>query len=197
MLIGSVHGFCGSFNEDVIAAWRAAGAAAAPTVAVGERLADLLPTAPAIRAIPGAVGGLDAAATIDRLLAAVDALRCGGGAGLVVCLRDEDGARCQRLLPLERSAGTEALPLTLRPAPQVAVQVAEHALFHHLLALLLRAVRVENRMRLLQMENALRHLDEGRDDLRRQRNRLRQEEIIEEIALTARRRADVVRALGS
>ena len=33
--------------------------------------------------------------------------------------------------------------------------------------------------------NALRHLDEGRDELVRERNRLRQEEIVEEIELMA------------
>jgi len=48
---------------------------------------------------------------------------------------------------------------------------------------LLRSIRVENHMRLMQMENALNHLDEGGDELMRQRNRLRQEEIVEEIEL--------------
>jgi F-type H+-transporting ATPase subunit gamma len=63
----------------------------------------------------------------------------------------------------------------------VAAGVAEHFLFHQLLALLLRSIRVENRQRLMQMENALRHLEQGSDELARQRNRLRQEEIVEEI----------------
>jgi len=52
-----------------------------------------------------------------------------------------------------------------------------------LLALLLRSIRVENHMRLMQMETALRHLERGGEDLQRQRNRLRQEEIVEEIEL--------------
>jgi F-type H+-transporting ATPase subunit gamma len=43
-------------------------------------------------------------------------------------------------------------------------------------------------MRLMQMENALQHLERGSEDLRRQINRLRQEEIVEEIELMARKR---------
>ena len=50
-----------------------------------------------------------------------------------------------------------------------------------LLALVLRSIRVENRQRLMQMENALHHLEQGSDELARRRNRLRQEEIVEEI----------------
>jgi len=42
---------------------------------------------------------------------------------------------------------------------------------------------VENHMRLMQMETALRHLERGGEELQRQRNRLRQEEIVEEIEL--------------
>jgi F-type H+-transporting ATPase subunit gamma len=49
--------------------------------------------------------------------------------------------------------------------------------------LLLRAIRVENHMRLMQMENALNHLERTSEDLNRQRNRMRQEEIVEEIEL--------------
>ncbi|MDD1612906.1 MAG: F0F1 ATP synthase subunit gamma, partial [Methylococcaceae bacterium] len=64
-----------------------------------------------------------------------------------------------------------------------AAGIAEHFLFHQMLAILVRSIRIENHMRLMQMENALRHLDEGSSNLLRQRNRLRQEEIVEEIEL--------------
>jgi F-type H+-transporting ATPase subunit gamma len=75
--------------------------------------------------------------------------------------------------------------LTNEPPERTAGGVAQQSMFHSLLALMLRSIRIENHMRLLQMENALQHLDRGRDDLTRQRNRLRQEEIIEEIELMA------------
>ena len=47
-------------------------------------------------------------------------------------------------------------------------------------------------MRLMQMENALQHLERGGDDLKRQRNRMRQEEIVEEIEIMARKRISLL-----
>jgi F-type H+-transporting ATPase subunit gamma len=84
--------------------------------------------------------------------------------------------------------GNSHLPFSYLPAVEVASGVAEHYLFHSLLALLLRSIRVENHMRLMQMETALRYLERGGEELQRQRNRLRQEEIVEEIELMVGRR---------
>lgn len=188
LLLGSVRGFCGSFNEDVVRGWLAAGGARQPVIAVGERLAATLPENAQLFPVAGADGGLDAAPAIDRILAAFAAARATAGpdCGLIACLRDEDGARMQRLLPLPAAPATAGLPpLTNEPPTAVAAGVAEHYLFHQLLALLLRSIRVENRQRLMQMENALRHLEQGGEELDRQRNRLRQEEIVEEIEVMA------------
>jgi F-type H+-transporting ATPase subunit gamma len=184
LLLGSVRGFCGSFNEDVVRGWQAAGGARQPVIAVGERLTATLPENAKLYPVAGADGGLDAAAAIDRILAAFAAARDSASqdCGLVACLRDEDGVRTQRLLPLPATPATAGVPpLTNEPPAAVAAGVAEHTLFHQLLALLLRSIRIENRQRLMQMENALRHLERGGEELDRQRNRLRQEEIVEEI----------------
>ncbi|MDE2343558.1 MAG: F0F1 ATP synthase subunit gamma [Betaproteobacteria bacterium] len=184
LLLGSVRGFCGTFNEDVVQRWRQEAGEDTPTVVVGERLVSLLPPRAGLFPVPGVLGGQDAPAAIDHILAAVAEARAGLGneSGLVVCLRDMDETRCQRLLPFARPEPSgRALPWMQEAAPQLALKVAQQALFHRLLALLLRAVRAENHMRLLQMENALEHLERGRDELQRQRNRLRQEEIVEEI----------------
>ena len=190
VVLGSARGFCGSFNEDVIRVWRQQAQPGNPTFLVGERLRGLLAGDDLI-GIPGAESGLDASAAIDRILDAVAALRLDDPAefGLIVCVRDDRAARCQRLWPLLSHAPASAgyPPLTLMPAAEVAVGAAEHYLYHSLLALLLCSIRVENHMRLLQMENALRPLDEGYEDLQRRRNRLRQEEIVQEIELMARR----------
>jgi len=112
-------------------------------------------------------------------------LHRGAAFGLIACLRDEQGARSERLWPLPNAPSNagQSPPLTFAPAATVAAGVAEHYLFHNLLALLLRSIRVENHMRLMQMETALRHLERGGEELQRQRNRLRQEEIVEEIEL--------------
>jgi len=187
LLFGSVRGFCGSFNEDVLRCWQENADGLQPVILIGERLYDLLPANPMTFRVPGANGGLDAAATIERILPAIAELRQQhrGAAGLIACFRDEHGARSQRLLPAaeERPAAAGYPPDIFASPVETAAGIAEHYLFHQLLAILLRSIRVENHMRLMQMENALNHLDEGGDELMRQRNRLRQEEIVEEIEL--------------
>ncbi|WP_374089830.1 FoF1 ATP synthase subunit gamma [Methylomicrobium lacus] len=187
LLFGSVRGFCGSFNEDVLHSWQEQADQQQPVILIGERLYDLLPENPMTFRVAGANGGLDAAATIERILPAIAELRRQhrGVPGLIACFRDEHGARSQRLLPPaeERPAAAGYPPCIFASIEATAAGIAEHYLFHQMLAILLRSIRVENHMRLMQMENALRHLDEGGDELMRQRNRLRQEEIVEEIEL--------------
>jgi F-type H+-transporting ATPase subunit gamma len=187
LLFGSVRGFCGSFNEDVLDAWLTGGATASPVVVVGERLGSSMADAPSRFVVAGPLGALDAAAAVDRILLAVDQARrlVSGNAGLMVCFRGETSAQVERILPIEVATPSRAapIPVTQEPPGRVATQVMQHYLFHLLLARLLNAIRMENHMRLMQMENALRHLDHGCEHLRRQRNRLRQEEIVEEIEL--------------
>ncbi len=187
LLFGSVRGFCGSFNEDVLRCWQEHANQQQSVILVGERLHDLVPENGLTFRVAGANGGLDASATIERMLPALAEWRQKrrGVPGLVACFRDERGARSQRLLPpvdeKPRAAGFP--PSIYASAAETAAGIAEHFLFHQMLAILLRSIRVENHMRLMQMENALRHLDEGGSELLRQRNRLRQEEIVEEIEL--------------
>jgi len=195
LLLGSVRGFCGSFNEDVARAWRDNAPADCRVIVVGERLISAIGDGAQRTDVAGVIGGLDAAAGVDRILAAIDAARTDSPNhnGLMLCYRDETETRCERLLPLPQppSGSAGILPLTHEAPAYVAGQVAEHYLFHTLLARLLQSIRVENHMRLMQMENALQHLERGGEALQRQRNRLRQEEIIEEIELIVRERDTV------
>ncbi|WP_150047937.1 F0F1 ATP synthase subunit gamma [Methylomonas rhizoryzae] len=190
LLFGSVRGFCGSFNEDVVAYWRDRAKADGPLILLGERLHAWFDQRPSIVKLAGAESSMTAYNIIDPILDAIEQLRDEHGFGLVACYRDEDGARSIRLWPLPhtRVDSAKLSPLTYAPPAQVAAQVAEHYLYHSLLALLLNAIRVENHMRLLQMETALHYLDQSGEDLHRQRNRLRQEEIVEEIELMLSRR---------
>lgn len=192
LMLGSVRGFCGSFNEDIIRCWTAQAPNDAPLIVVGERLQGLLAAEHALE-VAGADGGNDAPEAIDRILAgvmAIESRRPNQEFGLVACIRDESTARIQRLWPLPTSqrVPSKPTPITLGPAGEVVAGVARHYLYHSLLALLLRSIRVENHMRLLQMENALHHLQDGYQELERQRNRLRQEEIVQEIELMVGRR---------
>jgi len=195
LLLGSVRGFCGSFNEDVMRSWQAADADDSPVVVVGERLAAGLDDGTGRHlAVPGALGSLDAAAVVDRILAGIDTARsrAPGANGLMLCCHDDNAVRCERMMPLSREPSPLAdnPPLTLEPPARVAGHVVDHYLFHTLLARLLESIRVENHMRLTQMENALQHLGRNCEELERQRNRLRQEEIVEEIELIAQARAE-------
>lgn len=187
LIFGSVRGFCGSFNEDLVHFWRAQSEGQGALILVGERLHDLDDLPSDTERLRGAQGGLDAAAIIDDILAAVQRLSPDQGRSfrLRACVHDEHGPYQQTLWPIPPSPRTISAypPLTLAPATEVASQIAEHYLFHRLLSLLLCSIRIENHMRLIQMETALRHLEDGRENLQRQRNRLRQEEIVEEIEL--------------
>lgn len=191
LVIGSVRGFCGSFNEDVIRLWQGESHQTGPVMLVGERLHGLVfDECVSVQKISGANGGLDAPVTIERILAAIEFLQGNEEFGLMACIRDEQAARYQRLWPLSACSRRKEhlLPFTYSPLTEVASGVAQQFLFHSLLALLLRSIRVENHMRLMQMETALRHLERGGEELQRQRNRLRQEEIVEEIELMVGRR---------
>lgn len=190
LLFGSVRGFCGSFNEDILRFWRTECQStqhAAALILVGERLHDLAQTPQNTERLRGAQGGLDATNTIDDILAAIKraSFDMQRPFQLTACVYDESGPRRQALWPIRSVSSTRKInpPLTLSPASEVAANVAEHYLYHRLLALLLCSIRIENHMRLNQMETALRHLEQGSENLQRQRNRLRQEEIVEEIEL--------------
>lgn len=192
ILLGSARGFCASFNEDILRVWQQNRSALLSTIVAGERLAALMPEDAALALVAGAIGTIDTASAIDRILAAVAEARktAGDHAGLVICFRDDAGARTQRLLPFAIEAGRTGvdLPLTNEPASKVATGVTQHYLFHLLLSLLLGSLRVENQMRLMQMENALQHIERNSESLGRLRNQLRQEEIVEEVELIFQRR---------
>lgn len=191
VLLGSVRGFCGSYNEDVARHFRRRRAAIGAAIVVGERLGTLLAEADDVVRVAGAVGAADAADTIERIVRAMDDARARPDAtqGLVLCWRDEGGVVEWRILPIAVPARPAAnRPVTYAPLPQVAAGVARHYVFHRLLSGLVGALRVENQMRLLLMENAMRHIERKREDLQRSRNQLRQEEIIEDIELVGQRR---------
>ena len=100
LLFGSVRGFCGSFNEDVMRFWRGRADQNNTVLLVGERLhAMIAETTPAQR-LSGAEGSLDAPIVIERILAAIMALRGSVEFGLMACIRDEKGVLSHRLWPL-------------------------------------------------------------------------------------------------
>ena len=194
LLIGSERGFCGNFNERVLAAlaalpnWKHAPA----LLVLGHRLWTKLENHPGVLArLDGPTVTEDVPAVLDRLMDALHAASrqiSGTGAALFCLAHGSEG-----------EGGSEPglkrlLPLALPPAPHLAypprLQIAPPEFFAELLdqyllaalyGLLYESLAAENRQRLAHMEHALDRLDASIARLALKRNALRQEKIVEEI----------------
>lgn len=190
LLIGSERGFCGNFNERVLAALEALPASSTPPrlLAVGQRLATKLAAQPQVtEQIDGATVTEDVPAVLGRLMDALHAGRRHAGAihiALHGLAHDADGElRLTQLLPLPALSSpnfTQAPHLNLAPVEFLA-ELLDQYLLAALHGLLYESLAAENRQRLAHMENALARLDETLAGLALKRNALRQEKIVEEI----------------
>jgi F-type H+-transporting ATPase subunit gamma len=190
LLIGSERGFCGNFNERIVAAlddlprWEPAPA----LLVVGHRLGTRMAAHPNVTArLDGSTVTEDVPAVLNRLMDALHTASrqlAGHGAMFSSLAHDADGEpRLKRLLPLSPPP-----PPLLAHAPRL--QLAPPAFFGELLdqyllaalyGLLYESLAAENRQRLAHMEHALDRLDETVARLALRRNALRQEKIVEEI----------------
>ena len=193
VLIGSERGFCGNFNERVIAAhdrlppWQAAPA----VILVGHRLGTKFTDQFAVAAaLDGATVAEDVPAVLDRL---VDAVRQARGALVannvaLFCLATQAAGEpvAKRLLPMEPRALpllprlTHAPRLNLTPAV-FSADLVDQYLLAALYGQLYGSLAAENRQRLAHMELAIDRLDETVARVALKRNALRQEKIVEEI----------------
>jgi F-type H+-transporting ATPase subunit gamma len=194
LLIGSERGFCGNFNERVLAAMAALPNKNPPPalLVLGHRLGSKLETHPDVLAkLDGPTVTEDVPAVLNRLM---DALHAASrqlsrtGAALFCLAHGSEGEgggepELKRLLPL-------ALPPAPHRAHPPGLQIAPPEFFDELLdqyllaalyGLLYESLAAENRQRLAHMENALDRLDETIARLALKRNALRQEKIVEEI----------------
>jgi F-type H+-transporting ATPase subunit gamma len=196
ILIGSERGFCGDLNETLLAAWQKRGQSNFPVtrhaadalVVVGGRLAARLPAGERVQALAGPSIAEDVNEVIVHLAEALRALlqrETAAALDLEVLHHEPDSAAPQlaRLEPFpEPPPGGAGTPpqLDLPPAALLP-ELGERHLLAQLQALLYAALAAENEQRLRHMEAAIRHIDEDSERLTVQRNRLRQEEITEEI----------------
>lgn len=190
VLIGSERGFCGNFNERILAALdeRPRGETAPALLVVGHRLSAKLEAHPGVIArLDGATVTEDVPGVLHRLmdgLHAASSRLSGDGVALFSLAHDSEGEPAfKRLLPL-------ALPHVSRFAHPPRLQLAPPEFFAELLdqyllaalyGLLYESLAAENRQRLAHMEHALDRLDETIARLALKRNALRQEKIVEEI----------------
>lgn len=190
LLVGSERGFCGNFNERILAALdRLPPWDPAPLlVVVGHRLGAKLEGHSNVTArLDGATVTEDVPAVLNRVMDALHAASrelSHDGAKLFGLAHDSEGeAPLKRLLPMASPpAAPRANPPGLQlAAPEFFVELLDQYLLAALYGLLFESLAAENRQRLAHMEHALDRLDETVARLAVKRNALRQEKIVEEI----------------
>ncbi|MEW6312492.1 MAG: FoF1 ATP synthase subunit gamma [Pseudomonadota bacterium] len=190
LLFGSERGFCGDFNESLLA--HLAGlpeADARDVIAVGGRLEGKLRDDDAVLArIEGASVAEEVPAALLRLVETLNRLQSGaGGAWRIAALYHDDkegGMRRRDLLPLPHPQARPAhayAPLLNVPPADFLAQLSDQYLYAALHEVYYASLMAENRMRLEHMDSAMRRLEKDEAVLRLRYNALRQEEIIEEI----------------
>lgn len=190
LLVGSERGFCGNFNERVVAALAALPEGRAPeaVLVVGSRLAQKLAGRLRVEAVlDGPTVTEEVPAVLDRLMDALQRVSrrlAGDGVRLSALAHERDGEpTLHRLLPLTPPCAPRfAHPPQLQLPPTVFfAELLDQYLLAALYGLLYGSLAMENRQRLAHMEHALERLDEAVRQLAARRNALRQERIVEEI----------------
>lgn len=196
LLVGSERGFCGDFNESIVkAAQEQLGEPSSPPiVVVGHRLAAKLEGYPGLATViegPSVAEEVDSVLTsvvnaftqLERKLLADEVL----GLTIVYHSSENDEVEMRRILPRsEPELNAHQFPhaplLTLPPDDFLA-KLTEHYLYAALHEAFYSSMMAENKYRLDHMDNAIRQLDKRMTEFMMRSNRLRQEEITEEIEI--------------
>lgn len=195
IIVGSEQGFCGDFNETLLAEMnKRAQQQAAATVSwiiVGRRLASRLSgDSVALLTLPGAIVAdeipsvlLQLTQQLTQLMSQTQIASCGFSA-LYHC--DATDSICLRpLLPLRNPPGLAthaAYPPELNIAPEeFLLRLTDHYLYAALNEVLYSSLMAENRQRQIHMDRSLQRLDENKTRLQLTYNIQRQEDITEEI----------------
>ncbi|MGD9895955.1 MAG: F0F1 ATP synthase subunit gamma [Candidatus Methylacidiphilaceae bacterium] len=195
LILGSERGFCADFNSSLCRFWleRVEAVAAKGSyelILVGGRLEGRATGFPKIsRSLPGPSVWEEVVDFLPRLMAAIRELVEVGATGLTVLFHEPDQQSIEerRLLPLAIAAeeaprgGPEGPPLLQISPRQFSEDLAETYLLAGLHEALYSSLAAENRKRMEHMQTALDRLDKRVGELARAANRLRQEEITEEI----------------
>lgn len=195
VLVGSEQGFCGDFNEAIVARIRAlCTGPQAPVrwVIVGRRLSVKLDDDPRTAlSLPGASVADEVPAVLLNLTRELNRLLATAamaGYSLSTLYHDDSSGelRLRRLLPLRDLPAPAPRPyaaeINLPPAEFIA-GLTRHALHAMLNETLYSSLMAENRQRQAHMDRALQRLDEDTARLRLAYNTQRQEEITEEIEI--------------
>lgn len=193
LLIGTERGFCGDLNHSLLlrldATLKAQPGQETRLIAIGRKLHSLLEGDDRLAScIDGASVAEEVPAVLDRLVTEIDSLQTEIGPMEVSCLYQsgQDNVELKSLLPpfREFSDTTPRFthpPVVNFPASDLLLEVADQFLFAALHAMLYNSLMAENYHRVSHLERAVRRLDDRSEQMAQQSNKLRQEEIIEEI----------------
>jgi F-type H+-transporting ATPase subunit gamma len=191
LLVGSQRGFCGDFNDRLIASLATHSgedASGRRIIAVGAKLvdrvtADLHMDGPhALEEIGQVIHGV-----MDSLSLLLSRADSGHSLRLVTLYHDPDSGHpvTKTLAPLDgqpQSADTPIFPPLLHiPPPAFFSLLAEQHLLAAMIELFHRSLMAESRFRLNHIEGASQRMERRSTELKRKQNLARQEEIIEEI----------------
>lgn len=195
IIIGSEQGFCGDFNETLLAEMQQRAQRQTPSsvswILVGRRLASRLnKDNAALFSLPGAVVAdeipsvlLQLTQQLSQLMSQTQTASCGFSV-LYHC--DASESICLRhLLPLRNTAELAvhtAYPPELNITPdEFLLRLTDHYLYAALNEVLYSSLMAENRQRQIHMDQSLQRLDENTTRLQLTYNIQRQEDITEEI----------------
>ena len=194
LLLGSERGFCGDFNESLLMHMESHvqknNIGVPQLIATGRKLCAQLEKDSRVAAfITGANVVGEAEKTLLRISNTLARLQTDGGTpSLSVIYHDPDKEQVitsEVLPPFEkyRSIAPQFSQPPLLNLTQQAflAELIDHYIFASLHEILYISLMAENLRRVRHLEGAVQHLDDKSEDLMRQCNALRQEEIIEEI----------------
>jgi F-type H+-transporting ATPase subunit gamma len=194
LVVGTERGFCGDFNESLLeqldSELRESGGEAPSVIVVGGRLHSRLEADPRVAVfIEGANVAEEVEIVLSEIVSALARLQPSDAPLTLTVLYREAGTErvlSERLLPpFQTLHGTPPAfrhppDLTLEPATFLS-ELTDQYLFASLNQVLYTSLLAENQIRLQHLDGAVSHLEETLAELARQSNRLRQEEITEEI----------------
>lgn len=193
LLIGSERGFCGDFNHALLRYFEKMSITAdidrLRIITVGQKLKTLMEDeAREIISIQGPGVAEEVDAVIYHIVDQLDRIQAQyASMNLQVIYQDEEfKIRQQQILPPFQNLLQQEESLGFEPELNLAPEKFMLDLGSQFLSLILNEIiytslLAENRLRVAHLEGAVQRMDDQSEDLQRQSNVLRQEEIIEEI----------------
>jgi len=193
LVIGTERGFCGDFNQTLVrhleSTLETPPVGNSFLIAVGHKLHTLVENDVRVAAlIDGASVVEEITVVLNQMVHALSSLQERHGMPTVYGLYHggNDGIVMQKLLPsfqryLHQTPRFPHPPALNLSPEEFLLELTEQYLFAALHEMLYTSFMAENHNRLTHLEGAVKHLDDESDELARQCNALRQEEIIKEI----------------